>query len=63
MSTLRLSAYCLCGAALKMTGTSHALRVADEFWLHHTGPGHGSTDSRTAAAARRKAEREERPQP
>ena len=63
MTATCVAEYCLCGAVMTATisPAHHALELAARFRLVHTGDGHGSTDSKTAAAARRKAERAQEP--
>lgn len=59
MSVRGFAFYCICGAA--MTGSVSPGRNAEEleriFRSLHNGEGHGPTDRRVAATARRRSER------
>lgn len=59
-----VSAYCVCGAAFRISSDSEAAadRAAAVFTAHHQGEGHGSTDSRGAYRARVRAYRAEEAQ-
>ena len=59
MTDRKFAFYCTCGAA--MTGAVSPYKNADEleriFWSLHAKPGHEPTNQRTAASARRRADR------
>lgn len=52
-----IAQYCRCGSSL--TGRADKPAVLEAAWAEfHAGEGHGSTDAKGAAAARRREERE-----
>lgn len=55
---LKMTRYCLCGAAMKVRAEPDALvlRLTEEFEARHTGEGHEPVDAMTAWRARRREE-------
>ncbi len=62
LASLTLRGYCICGGAIHLTVKDPDVVqvVMGTFAAAHQGEGHGPCDSKTAAKARRKLEREER---
>lgn len=57
--SVKIARYCTCGSSL--TGRADKPQVLEGAWSEfHTGEGHGPTDAKGAAAARRREEREQR---
>jgi len=50
--------HCKCGTSFSISDTAHgaASMVTEALMAAHRGPGHGETDARTAARARREAD-------
>lgn len=55
----QLACYCTCGGTLtgRASGGGGAAYLIQTFWAVHDGDGHGPTDAKGAAAARRREDR------